>query len=170
MMNLLRYSFRRSVLLLLFLLPMAVMAVTKPHVQRVYMFGFAASFTDSIAYQTDVQVIDSAWVEGKHGFLLDRALYGLQLQYYVEGQLKNSNVITSIFYHKNPRKLQKLWNKVQKRYTKAEGLELRRLSKDQFFFSSEEYKPIINEEVTVPQQQPKSQDKAGKKPSSKKKK
>ena len=169
-MNRQRYFFRRCMALLLLALPLAVVAGPQARLQRVYIFGFAASFTDSIAYQTDVQMLDSAWIESKHGFLVDRALYGLQMQYYVEGQLKNSNSICTVFYHKNPRKLQKLWNKVQKRYAKAEGLKLQPLSKEQFAFSCEEYKPIINEEVPASAQQPKRQDKQGRKSSNKTKK
>lgn len=134
---------------LLLLAPIAVSAAKLPHIQKVYMFGFAASFTDSIAYQTAVQPIDSAWVEGKSDFLVDRSLYSLQLQYYVEGQLRNTNSICTVFYHKNPRKLQKLWTKVKKRYEKAEGLTLKQLSAQDFAFKAEEYKPIINEEVPV---------------------
>ena len=129
--------------------PLVAWAGTQPHAQRVYIFGFAASFTDSIAYQTDIQCIDSAWVEGKKEFLVDRSLYSLQLQYHVEGQLKNTNSICSVFYHKKLRKLQKIWSKVRKRYEKAEGLHLKTLSKKDFFFISEAYKPIINEDVPV---------------------
>lgn len=135
--------------LLLLLAPMALCAAKLPHKQRVYMFGFAASFTDSIAYLTDVQRIDNAWVEGKGDFLVDRSLYSLQLQYFVEGRLKNTNAICSVFYHKKPRKLYKMWTKVRKRYEKAEGLQLKPLAKEDFFFIPEEYKPIINEEVPV---------------------
>lgn len=135
--------------LLLLALPVALLAAHKPHVQKVYMFGFAASFTDSIAYQTDVQTVDSAWLEGKNDFLVDRSLYSLQLQYYVESKLKNTNSICAVFYHKSPRKLQKMWNKVKKRYEKAEGLELRQIARTDFAFTAEEYKPIEHEELPV---------------------
>lgn len=144
----------KYLILLLLLAPMTLWAAKLPHRQRVYMFGFAASFTDSIAYQTDIQCIDGAWVEGKSDFLVDRSLYSLQLQYYVEGQLKNTNSICSVFYHKKLRKLQKIWTKVRKRYQKAEGLQLKTLPKQDFFFIAEEYKPIINEDVPVQGGQP----------------
>ena len=129
--------------------PLVAWAGSQARMQKVYMFGFAASFTDSIAYQTDVQAIDSAWLEGKKEFLVDRSLYSLQLQYYVEGQLRTATSICTVFYHKNPRKMQKLWAKVKKRYEKAEGLTLKTLGKQDFAFKAEQYKPIVNEEVPV---------------------
>ena len=140
-----RNTIRHYLILLLLLVPLALWAEKAPRRQRVYMFGFAASFTDSIAYQTDVQRLDSAWVEGKSDYLVDRSLYSLQLQYFVEGQLKNTNSICAVFYHKNPRKLQKMWTKVKKRYEKAEGLKLLPLAKSDFIFRAEAYKPIVNE-------------------------
>ena len=139
----------RRLALLLFLLPLLAWGGTAPHVKRVYMFGFAASFTDSIAYQTDIQALDSTWLEGKSDFLVDRALYSLQLQYFVESQLKNTNSICTVFYNKKYRKLQKTWMKVKKRYQNNEGLTLKQLTKQDFTFLPEEYKPIINEEVSV---------------------
>ena len=38
-------------------------------VQKLYAFGFAASFNDSTVYFTDIQEIDSAWVNEKNEFL-----------------------------------------------------------------------------------------------------
>ena len=51
-------------------------------VPRIYMFGFSASFTDSIVYFTNVQAVDSAWVESKGNYLLGRDNYSYQLKNY----------------------------------------------------------------------------------------
>ena len=38
-------------------------------VPKLYAFGFSASFNDSIVYFTDIQEIDSAWINDKTDFL-----------------------------------------------------------------------------------------------------
>ena len=46
----------------------------------VYIFGVSASFNDSIVYFTDIQVLDSAWIDDKHDFLVKRSEYSYQLR------------------------------------------------------------------------------------------
>lgn len=145
---------------------MGMAAKNTPEMTRIYMFGFAASFTDSVAYQTDIQQIDSAWLDN-HGLLLDRSLYSLQLQYYIEGQRQRKNATCTVFFNTNRRRLERTWNKVHKRYERAEGLQLNTLPPADFTFKAEEYRPIIIEEdttatataTTIPpaKQQPKKQ-------------
>ena len=55
-------------------LALPLSAAKKPEVKRIYMFGFAASLRDSTAFQTDIQTIDSAWIDPTHKILVDRAL------------------------------------------------------------------------------------------------
>lgn len=126
-----------------------VYAEKQPEMRRVYIFGFAASFTDSTACQTVVQTIDSAWIDG-HKFLVDRSLYGLQMQNYMETQEHSKNSICSIFFDTNPRKLQRIWRRVRKRYEKSQGLQFKVIGEDRFHFIAEEYKPIIMEDTQVP--------------------
>lgn len=47
-------------------------------------FGVAASFNDSIVYFTDIQELDSAWIDDKSDFLLNRSDYSYQLKNYFE--------------------------------------------------------------------------------------
>ena len=47
---------------------------------RVYVYGFAASFNDSIVYFTDIQTLDSATIASKSGFLYGRDNYSYQLR------------------------------------------------------------------------------------------
>ena len=51
-------------------------------VPKLYAFGFSASFNDSIVYFTDIQVIDSAWINDKTKFLISRDNYSYQLKNY----------------------------------------------------------------------------------------
>ena len=44
---------------------MSVSLCAKVERTTVYMFGFSASFTDSVAYITDVQQVDSAYIDTK---------------------------------------------------------------------------------------------------------
>ena len=68
-----------------------LMAVVTPfemqakHVKmpKMYMFGFSASFQDSIIYMTDVQEIEGVWYDTKTKFLLGREHYSYQLKEYL---------------------------------------------------------------------------------------
>lgn len=63
----------------------------------VYIFGFSASFTDSVAYITDVQQLDSAYIETKYDFLMDRVVYSDQLQTYLEAVKQMPNSTCTVF-------------------------------------------------------------------------
>lgn len=144
---------------------LAVSAAKKPEVRSVYMFGFAASLTDSTAYQTEVQKIDSAWIDPTHKFLMDRALYSLQLQYYMETDMHRKNTVCTVFFDQNPRKLQRKWAKVNKRYLKDTTLDYQILPKDRFAFKAEKYvEPTIGEEVYMPDSTQKAAPPVDKKP------
>ncbi len=120
-------------------------AKNQPKVTSVSMFGYATSFSDSIVCVTEIQPVDSVWLEPAHKFLMDRSLYSLQLQVYLEQQ-GYKNTICTIFYDKNPRKLQRVCRKVQKRARKAEGMRYIDLPASEFRFKAEEYRPVIIEE------------------------
>ena len=48
----------------------AVSMQAKDEMKRIYIFGFASSFNDSIVCFTDVQAVDSAWLNSKNHFLV----------------------------------------------------------------------------------------------------
>ena len=52
--------------------------------QRIHIFGFAASFNDTIVHFTNIQTIDSAWVDSKTNFLMGRQLYSTMLRDYLK--------------------------------------------------------------------------------------
>ena len=52
---------------------------------RVYVYGFAAAFNDSLVYFTDIQTLDSATIASKSGFLYGRDNYSYQLRDYLKG-------------------------------------------------------------------------------------
>ena len=49
---------------------------------KAYMFGFSASFNDSIIHFTDIQELDSTWLDDKD-FLESRENYSYQLRDYL---------------------------------------------------------------------------------------
>lgn len=135
-------------LLLGMVLTSAQAAKKEPVMQRVYMFGFGASLTDSIACQTAVQAVDSAWLD-THKLLVDRSLYSIQLQFYVEQNEGVNHPICTIYFDRNERKVQKMWNKIKKRYEADPNIKLRQIDPSKFQFMAEQYMPPIIGELPV---------------------
>lgn len=106
-------------------------------VPRIYMFGMAASFTDSLVYFTGVQIVDSAWVGVKDKFLKGRELYSLQLRNYLNDQEHLSHRTCVVYYDENRSKLEKKYLKIRELYTtKArQSFEIHDLTEQQFRFT-----------------------------------
>ncbi|MBO4841401.1 MAG: hypothetical protein J5524_09940 [Bacteroidaceae bacterium] len=111
---------RRSVFYVLFFFACLLCQNAEAKVKQkpIYIFGFAASFTDSIGYVTDVQYLDSAYVDTKNKFLIGRNMYSVQLQQYLQENMDCKNPITSIFFGEKKEKLQKKQLSVRRRYEK----------------------------------------------------
>lgn len=88
-------------------------------VPRMYMFGISASFTDSVVYFTDVQPVDSAWIDTKTNFLLGRDNYSLQLKNHLSQELSMPNRTCIVFFGKNRSAVEKDYLKLKKQYTAA---------------------------------------------------
>lgn len=107
----------------------------------VYIFGFSASFTDSVAYITDVQQLDSAYVETRYGFLMDRVSYSDQLQSYLESAKQIPHSTCTVFFHTKKNKLMEEYNKIRKRYSSDKIVVLKELADGGFKFRSPVYVP-----------------------------
>ena len=109
---------RKSLFYVLFFLAclMSQNVEAKIKQQSVYMFGFATSFVDSLAFITDVQYIDSAYVDTKTKFLIGRNLYSVQLQDFLEKNENCQHPVTSIFFGKKKEKVEKKMLSVRRRY------------------------------------------------------
>ena len=55
--------------------------------KKAYMFGFSASFNDSIVYFTNIQEVDSVWFTQKKSMLAGRSHYSNQLREYCNDKL-----------------------------------------------------------------------------------
>ncbi len=106
--------------------------------QRVYIFGFAASLSDSLAYQTDIQVLDSAYLY-RNGFLADRTQYSTQLQQAVQQMSGHGNMICSVFFDKKKAKLEKKYLKIKQRYARNHAVVVQPLNSEMFRFKKVEY-------------------------------
>ena len=79
------------------------------------MCGYAVNFTDSTVYMTAIQCIDTAYVESKNGFLMDRNQYSLQLNHYLKKLSGGKDYICMVLFDKKQTRLQKRVARVRKR-------------------------------------------------------
>lgn len=106
-------------------------AVNKP--EKVYMYGFAASFNDSTVYFTSLQEIDSVYIDSKTKFLYSRDNYSYQLRDYLSAHGAENYTCTTVFAL-NRKAAEKKYAKLRKRYTQGGRYTVKDLSKTDFFF------------------------------------
>ena len=101
---------------------------------QVYMFGFSASFKDSVIYVTDIQNVPGTWVESKNKFLLLRDEYSRQMKDYLEEKLQQEKRVCVIFYYLKKKKAEKEFLKLMKKY--KNGYEVRYVNEKDFKFDA----------------------------------
>lgn len=106
----LRYAFIAVVMLVA-----STATAKKVVVPKMYMFGFAASFNDTIVHFTEIQEVDSVWVDSKTEFLAGREQYSAQLQQYLSNQ-QMPNRTCVVIYDKNRKKAEKKYLKLRRLY------------------------------------------------------
>lgn len=111
----------------------------KSEMKKVYLFGFAASFNDSTVYFTDVQQLDSAWVDTKSKFLLSRENYSSQLSNYLLG-MGLQNKVCLVTFDKDQKKVEKKLAKMVAHYSKAPKVKKKK-QKDANLKVNNELKP-----------------------------
>ena len=126
----------------------------KAEVSKLYMFGFAASFNDTIVHFTDIQTIDSAWVNPKNKFLLGRDQYSNMLRnYLIEQNMPYRTCI--VIYNKKLNKLQKKYLKMKKLYTGDKKVktnnDIRMIAASDFRFQPVNMSALLEEEAEQPQ-------------------
>ena len=104
-------------------------------VPKLYAFGFSASFNDSIVYFTDIQEIDSAWINDKTDFFVSRDNYSYQLKNYFTniGQEHRTCVISFALKRKD---IEKKYKKMKEKYVKAGNFSIKTLGKNDFQFTT----------------------------------
>lgn len=128
---------RKSVFYLLFFFAFLLCCTTEAKVKQkpVYIFGFATAFTDSTGYITDIQCLDSAFVDTKTKFLIGRNMYSIQLQEYLEQNENCKHPITSIFFG-DKKKLEKKRLSIRNRYEKYRDFTVKPIN---YVFTPEAY-------------------------------
>jgi hypothetical protein len=100
--------------LLLTMATIGAWSANKP--AKVYMFGFASSFNDSTVCFTDIQTVDSAYIDSKTKFLYSRENYSYQLRDYLKGKGFITPTCITIFTLKR-KDIEKRLAKMRKRYS-----------------------------------------------------
>lgn len=104
--------------------------------KAVYAFGLSASFTDTVVFYTEVQVLDSVKLD--KGFLPQRDLYSYQLKNYLEYQKGETKRTCMIYFSENKAKLMKERSSILNKYKKKQSVALREITKDEFTFKKPE--------------------------------
>ncbi len=135
---------------LLLALGIAESQAAEPVRSPVYMFGFAASFTDTVAFITDIQLLDSAYFEKKSGFLVDRTQYSQQVADALE-KMGHTNMTCSVFYSRKKKDIEKQYVKLRRRYLSSNNITMLPMGNDVFQFQYVEYiEPIAMEQPEKP--------------------
>ena len=106
--------------------------------KSVYIVGVSASFTDSLVYFTEIQLLDSVRLD-KNKMLPERSQYSYQLKNYLESFSQGLTNRTCFVYFSNSRKkLQKTINKMKTKYQKGKTLLIREVNPNAFKFKKPE--------------------------------
>lgn len=130
--------------------------------RKIYIYGFSVSFTDSVAYLTDVMELDSATILS-NGFLAERQLYSLQLDSYIQEQFKLMNSTNAVFFSKKRKDLDTKREKMERRYKRSSNLSLFYLTADNFSFHPEEHVEAVEIDETETQATEQKDSKSAKK-------
>lgn len=126
---------KRYILLALILLTMSLgMTAKNKTVQKVYLYGFSASFKDSVVYFTDIQELENVSVAERTGFLYGRDSYSNQLREYLaeKGEPFRTCIVSFAFDRKH---IEKKYLKLKSKYTKKGSFDIRYLKTDEFKFN-----------------------------------
>jgi len=148
---------RKSLFFVLFFLACLACqnAEAKIKQKSVYMFGFAISFVDSVAYITDVQYIDSSFIDTKTKFLVGRNMYSLQLQEFLAKNEGCMHPVTAVFFGKKKEKMEKKMLSVRRRFERDS-----KIKNVSFNFRAEKY---VEEETIQSSEAIGAKSKSGKK-------
>ena len=136
--------------------------------KKAYMFGFSASFNDSIVYFTDIQEVDSVWFMQKRKLLAGRANYSSQLREYCAGKLDMPKRTCVVICSEKRKDVEKKYEKMKRMYTqnkKGAIYDVRFITSSDFKFTSVNMDEGTEEPVAKPEKKKKDKPKKdGKRP------
>lgn len=129
----------KKTLLLLLVLGVALTASAREKQQKghkplpVFLYAVSTSFNDSITYITDIQKVDSGYMERRHILGGMREYVGQMDAYY---KAKGQRRLNTVFFKTNRKKAEKGFIKLKKKLVKN-GANLKVLPQGEFTFKSE---------------------------------
>ena len=108
--------------------------------EHMYMFGFSASFTDSVLYITDIQDVPGVSYDSKTKFLMGREHYSSQLKEFLAEKKGQPNRICLVMFATSKKKAEKKYQNLKKKYAEKDGIiyGLQYLKSDEFKFEAVE--------------------------------
>lgn len=123
---------RTLLALALLLMPSLMFALQKQ--ERLYVYGVATSFNDSTVYITEIQQLDSAWVDTKTGFLYSRNNYSFQLRDHLKANgFATPTCVT--YFAKTRKEIEKKYVAIKKRYATRGYYNVKYVTKHDFTYS-----------------------------------
>lgn len=114
---------------------MTLTASAANKMRTVFIYGFASSFNDSTVYFTEIQQLDSAYVDSKTTFLYSRENYSNQLQEYLANHgFPNATCITSFALKRKD--AEKKYLKMRQRYLKDDHFTIKVINDDEFKYTA----------------------------------
>ena len=107
--------------------------------RTVWLCGVAFSETDSTAYITELQKLDSVYLDARNNFLADRQMYSMQLKAYLEDGLGCRHMMAAVLHSTKPKRAMKRRAKAMRRFRSDPVWNLNELSEDAFQFSPERW-------------------------------
>lgn len=105
--------------------------------KEVYIVGVSASFTDSLVYFTEVQVLDSVSLDNNR-MLPNRSHYSYQLKNYLEQQEGLENRTCFVYFSTRRATLEKTVTKLKGKYQKGKTMLIRQVNPNAFRFTKPE--------------------------------
>lgn len=104
----------------------------QPQETGVYIFGFSASFTDSVLYFTPIQRIENVTLEKKTKFLPHCPDYSNQLQEYLEEKRGEKHRVCATYSAVTKKQIDKIYSKLQKMYANQPKMKIIFLGENDF--------------------------------------
>lgn len=99
----------------------------------VYAFGVATSFIDTVVYYTEIQLLDSIYLD-KDGFLPHREAFSNQLKNHLEYEANQPNRTCMIYFADSKSKAEKEAYKAMSKYKKSKSISLEKINPEKFRF------------------------------------
>lgn len=128
---------------------------------KAYMFGFSASFNDSIIYFTDIQEVDSVWFTEKKEMLAARSNFSNQLRSYCADKLNQPRRTCVVMGDMKLKNVEKKYEKMKKMYlhNKKATYDVRFIKEEDFKFQAVNMADGTDEAVVKPEKNKKDKPK-----------